>query len=77
MSTLAATAIGGPQNGAETVSLNRVEGGMQLGVALHVEMSGVDQAQGETLAAQAHQLCPYSRAISGNVDVQISVDVAG
>ena len=58
------------------VTLNRIGDAMQLSVDLHVEMSGVDQAQGEKLADLAHQRCPYSRAISGNVDVVIDVTTA-
>ncbi|RZK33873.1 MAG: hypothetical protein EOO57_12295, partial [Hymenobacter sp.] len=33
-----------------------------LGVALHANLPGVDQAQAEEIVATAHQTCPYSRA---------------
>ena len=57
-----------------TVELHpRAEGGFKLGVALDVETQGLDQAAAEALVASAHEVCPYSNAIRGNVDVAISV----
>ena len=57
-----------------TVELHpREGGGFQLGVALDAEIQGLDQAAAEALVAAAHQVCPYSNAIRGNVDVGISV----
>lgn len=44
-----------------------------LGVALHVNLPDVEQAQAEEIVAQAHQTCPYSRAIRGNIEVQLTV----
>lgn len=49
------------------------EGGFRLGVALHTELHGVDQAAGEALVAHADRVCPYSNAIRGNVEVAHSV----
>ena len=57
-----------------TVELHpREGGGFQLGVALDAETHGLDQTAAEALVAAAHQVCPYSNAIRGNVDVGISV----
>ena len=57
-----------------TVSLSPTPaGGFGLGVDLDVEVEGLDQAAAETLVAQAHQVCPYSNAVRGNVDVGITV----
>jgi osmotically inducible protein OsmC len=58
------------------VSFIRGEDGPQLAVALHVEIPGVEQAVAEDLVAKAHQMCPYSRATRGNIDVTLSVDTA-
>ena len=44
-----------------------------LGVALHANLPDVEQAQAEEIVAQAHQTCPYSRAIRGNIEVQLIV----
>lgn len=44
-----------------------------LGVKLHANLPGATQAQAEDIVAKAHQGCPYSRAIRGNVDVAFTV----
>ena len=46
-----------------------------LSAALHVVMAGVDQATADSYVRRGHELCPYSNAIRGNVDVKITVDV--
>jgi Ohr subfamily peroxiredoxin len=46
-----------------------------LSAALDVTMSGVDQAKADTFVKRGHELCPYSNAIRGNVDVKITVNV--
>jgi len=45
----------------------------QLQVELTVKADGVDKAVLEELVKEAHTVCPYSRAIHGNVDVKLSV----
>ncbi len=50
--------------------------GYRLGVALHVEMTGVDQQTADDLVEQAHQVCPYSNATRGNIEVSLDVLVA-
>jgi osmotically inducible protein OsmC len=49
------------------------EGGFGLAVELDLEAPGLDRAQATTLMKQAHELCPYSRATRGNLDVALSV----
>ena len=51
-------------------------GGFVLSADLHVEMSGVDQATADGLVATAHQVCPYSNATRGNIEVTIDTLVA-
>lgn len=48
------------------------EGGFKLGAAISAEIKGVDQATAEALVKTAHQVCPYSNALKGNVDVAVS-----
>ena len=48
------------------------EGGVGLAVQLSVEIEGVDQATADQLAALAHDFCPYSKATSGNIDVDVT-----
>lgn len=59
---------------AATVGLSpTAEGGFGLSVALEVTLEGVDQATAEEIVAAAHQICPYSNAVRGNVEVALSV----
>ena len=48
-------------------------GSFSLSAALMVEVPLLSQAEAETLVADAHQVCPYSNAVKGNVDVILSV----
>jgi len=57
------------------VLLNRGEDGtFTLGVELDIELPSVPDA--EALVRSAHELCPYSRAIRGNVEVTLTVNGA-
>jgi lipoyl-dependent peroxiredoxin len=53
----------------------RAEGGMGLAVTLRIELGGVSQEDAEKAVAVAHQLCPYSNATRGNVEVVLDVTV--
>ncbi|MEO9497481.1 MAG: organic hydroperoxide resistance protein [Vibrio splendidus] len=48
-------------------------GGFALTVSLAVELD-LDQEQAVTLVKTAHQVCPYSNAVRGNIDVKLSVN---
>ena len=48
-------------------------GGFGLTVAIEVEAPSVDEATAQKLIEAAHQVCPYSNATRGNVDVTLSV----
>jgi Ohr subfamily peroxiredoxin len=49
---------------------------VSLGAALHVELSGVEQAVADELVEAAHAMCPYSNATRGNVPVTVDATVA-
>jgi lipoyl-dependent peroxiredoxin len=49
------------------------QGGFGLRVELEAELPGVERAQAEALVARAHQVCPYSNATRGNIEVTLSV----
>ena len=49
------------------------KGGFQLGVSLSVHIPGIENAQAYELVEKAHQICPYSNATRGNIDVQLEV----
>jgi len=48
-------------------------GGFQLNATIEAEISGVDETTAHRLLETAHQLCPYSNATRGNIDVQLSL----
>ncbi|MHA7240167.1 organic hydroperoxide resistance protein [Arthrobacter sp. TMS1-12-1] len=50
-------------------------GGFQLTVALHAEIGGVDQETADRLVEQAHQVCPYSNATRGNIEVTVDATI--
>jgi lipoyl-dependent peroxiredoxin len=47
-----------------------------LGAKFTLRIPGVDQAVAEALAHSAHQLCPYSQATKGNIEVVTEVITA-
>jgi osmotically inducible protein OsmC len=49
------------------------QGGFQLAVELTAKLPGVEHGQAEQLVAAAHQVCPYSNATRGNIEVRLSV----
>jgi osmotically inducible protein OsmC len=49
------------------------EGGFGLAVELEVTLANVERAQAEELVRQAHQVCPYSNATRGNIEVTLTV----
>jgi Ohr subfamily peroxiredoxin len=49
------------------------EGAFSIAVTMQVSVPGMDRAAAEQLVATSHQVCPYSNATRGNVDVAISV----
>jgi Ohr subfamily peroxiredoxin len=55
------------------VDLNLGSEGYFLGARLNISIPGVERSVAEALIAQAHQTCPYSKAIRGNVDVAITL----
>lgn len=44
-----------------------------LAITLTISLPGVDQAAAEALVADAHQACPYSNSVRGNIDVKLEV----
>ena len=47
--------------------------GFNLAVTLHVSIPGMDKAEALALVEATHQVCPYSNATRGNVDVTLNV----
>jgi len=49
-------------------------GNFGLAVELVGRMPNLPREEAEVLMAEAHQVCPYSRATRGNVDVELAVE---
>ena len=55
------------------VDLGTNEGGYLLRARLNVSLPGVDRAVAQELVDAAHQICPYSKAARGNIEVAINL----
>ena len=55
------------------VDLGQVGDGFQLAARLAVRLPGLDADVARSLVDAAHQLCPYSKATRGNIDVALSL----
>lgn len=56
------------------VSIGQIEnGGFLLAVKLHANVPGVTLEEAQTLVEKAHQVCPYSNATRGNIEVSLTV----
>ena len=49
------------------------EGGFGLAVKLRVEVDGIDREAAQQAMERAHQVCPYSNATRGNIDVTLEL----
>ena len=57
------------------VGIGKQGEGFGLAVTLRVELPGsVDAATGRKLVEQAHQVCPYSNATRGNIEVDLVIE---
>lgn len=56
------------------VSIGATEnGGFGLKAELHANIPGVSLEQAQTLIEKAHEVCPYSNATRGNMEVKLTV----
>ncbi|GAA0887068.1 organic hydroperoxide resistance protein [Sphingobacterium siyangense] len=56
------------------VSIGQLEnGGFGLAAELHANIPGVSLEVAQQLIEKAHQVCPYSNATRGNMDVKLTV----
>ena len=57
------------------VTIGTIGGGAYgLAVTLRVSIPGVDAATVQSLTEAAHQVCPYSNATRGNIEVTLQAD---
>lgn len=52
------------------------EGGYALDIDLYVEIQGLNEVDAHHLVEKTHQVCPYSNATRGNIDVRLHVSIA-
>ncbi|MGE8479812.1 MAG: organic hydroperoxide resistance protein [Pseudomonas shirazensis] len=57
------------------VGIGQIPGGFGLDIDLEINLPGLEQAAAQELVDKAHQVCPYSNATRGNVDVRLHVNV--
>lgn len=57
-----------------SVGIGPIPTGFALEVTLDIALPGLTQEQAEALVTQAHQVCPYSNATRGNIDVNLVVN---
>ena len=55
------------------VGIGPIPGGFGIQVAMRISLPGFERAAAEALVAAAHQVCPYSNATRGNIDVTLTV----
>lgn len=56
------------------VSIGRTdEGGYKLAVNMIGDIQGVDREKAQELLQKAHQVCPYSNATRGNIEVSLEL----
>jgi lipoyl-dependent peroxiredoxin len=48
-------------------------GAFSIAVEMHISVPGMESAALEQLVAMAHEVCPYSNATRGNIDVVLKV----
>ena len=55
------------------VGIGKVPTGFGIEVELQVSLPGLERSVAQSLVEKAHQVCPYSNATRGNVDVTLTV----
>jgi Ohr subfamily peroxiredoxin len=55
------------------VDLGPTPGAYGIAVRMNVSLPGMDRAAAQQLLDAAHQVCPYSNATRGNIDVAINL----
>jgi Ohr subfamily peroxiredoxin len=56
-----------------SVGIGQIPQGFGIEVALEVSIPGMDRATAEALVAKTHEVCPYSNATRGNIEVTITI----
>lgn len=49
------------------------QGGFGIAVTLNISLPGMDRTAAEALVSKAHEVCPYSNATRGNIEVTLTI----
>lgn len=55
------------------VGIGKIPAGFSIEVDLKVSIPGMNKTEAEKLVHAAHEVCPYSNATRGNIEVRLSV----
>ncbi|WP_287878594.1 organic hydroperoxide resistance protein [Acidovorax sp.] len=56
-----------------SVDLGKLGAGYGIAVRMAIQLPGMDRAAAQALVDAAHQVCPYSNATRGNIDVTLTL----
>lgn len=56
-----------------SVDLGKIPAGYGISVRMEITLPGMDHAAAQELVDAAHQVCPYSNATRGNIEVTLTV----
>ncbi len=56
-----------------TVGIGAIPAGFGIEVQMTIHLPGMDRAQAQDLIDKAHQVCPYSNATRGNIEVTLTL----
>lgn len=56
-----------------SVDLGKIPAGYGIAVRMEVDLPGMEREAAQALIDAAHQVCPYSNATRGNIEVAISL----
>jgi lipoyl-dependent peroxiredoxin len=56
-----------------SVDLGPIPAGFGVAVKMVIHLPGMDRSVAQELIEDAHQLCPYSNATRGNIDVELTL----
>jgi osmotically inducible protein OsmC len=58
-----------------SVGIGQIPQGFGIEVALTIRLPGLEKSVAESLVEKAHQVCPYSNATRGNIEVTLTTVV--
>ncbi|HDL3179495.1 TPA: organic hydroperoxide resistance protein [Mannheimia haemolytica] len=67
-----------PTKSSTTVAVGigqKADGAFDLDLDITITVEGISAEEAKTLISKAHEVCPYSNATRGNVDVRLHVKV--